>query len=370
MKYSLAKPIIGKEEKKAVLSVLDSGYLALGPKIIEFEKEFAKKLGVKYACAISSGTAGLHLALIAAGLRTGDEVITSSFSFIASANAILYLGAKPVFVDIDPVSYNIDPKKIEQKITSKTKAILVVHILGQAADMGPILKIAKKYNLKIVEDACESILATYKNKKVGTFGEAGVFAFYPNKQMTTGEGGMIITNKRSVYELVKSLSNQGRSANMQWLDHKYLGYNYRMDEMSAALGLIQLKKLDFFIKKRRQIVAWYEEYLKGYEKYLLAPETVAENFHTWFVYVIKLKNAAIRNKVMEGLLKAGIGTKPYLPAIHLFSFYKKMGFKKGDLPVCEKISSSTLALPFYIGLTENDIKKICKVLTTIIKKHV
>ena len=238
--YPTAKPYITSEDKKAVLSILNTDYLSMGPKVDEFERKFARKVGTKYACAVSNGTAGLHLLMLACGIGRGDEVITSPFSFVASANSILYVNAKPVFVDIDPLTYNIDPTKIEAKITKKTKAILVVHIFGQPCDMDPILRLAKKYKLQIIEDACESICATYKNKKVGTFGQAGVFAFYPNKQMTTGEGGMIVTNNKKIYEISDRLRNQGRAENDQWLEHKYLGYNYRLNEMSAALGISQL----------------------------------------------------------------------------------------------------------------------------------
>ncbi len=369
--YPIAKPHITQKEVKYVTDVIKSGYLSLGPKHKEFEEKFAKKAGAKYACSVSSGTAGLHLSLIAAGIKEGDEVITTPFSFVASANSILYVGAKPVFVDIDPVTYNMDPALIEKKITKKTKAILVVHIFGQSTDMAPIMKLARKYKLKIIEDACESILATYKGKPVGTFGVAGVFAFYPNKQMTTGEGGMIITNSKKTYELCKSLKNQGRSPNMQWLDHKYLGYNYRMDEMSAAVGLAQLEKLDFLIKERQKIAQYYEEELSKYGDMLSVPRTAKDNNNTWFVYVVKLLNKKIkRDNVIKDLIKAGIGSKPYLPSIHLFDFYKKMfGYKKGDFPICEDVSYNALALPFYIGLTKKDIKHITKTLITILKKH-
>ncbi|MEK7164636.1 MAG: DegT/DnrJ/EryC1/StrS family aminotransferase, partial [Patescibacteria group bacterium] len=255
--YPLAKPYLGKAEEQAATEVLRSGILSIGSKVREFEKQFAKKIGTKYACAVSSGTAGLHLTMIAAGIGPGDEVITTPFSFIASANCIIYVGAKPVFVDIDPQTYNIDPQKIEAKITKRTKAIVVVHIFGQSADMESIMAIAKKYKLKIIEDACESIAAQYQGKRTGTFGESAVFAFYPNKQMTTGEGGMIVTDSKKIYELCCSLRNQGRADNMQWLDHQLLGYNYRLDEMSAAIGLVQLKKLDSMIKERQKIAAWY-----------------------------------------------------------------------------------------------------------------
>jgi len=369
-KYPIAKPYIREEEKKYVLEVLKSGNLSLGPKYKEFEEKFAKKIGTKYACAVSSGTAGLHLAMIAADIDAGDEVITTPFSFVSSANCILYVGAKPVFVDINPLTYNIDAQKIEEKITKKTKAILVVHIFGQSADMTPILKIAKKYNLKIIEDACESVCATYKGKRVGTFGESAVFAFYPNKQMTTAEGGMITTNNKKIYELCCSLRNQGRAENMQWLDHERLGYNYRMDEMSAAVGLAQLEKLDFMIRQRQKIAGLYTKYLsKKYKDLIQIPQTAKNNTHTWFVYVVKIKNKKInRDEVINKLREQEISTKPYLPSIHLFSFYKKgFGYKKGDFPISEDISNNSLALPFYIGLKESDIKYIVnKLISTII----
>lgn len=371
MKYPIAKPYITQREKQLVMEVLNSGNLSLGPKYKEFEEKFAQKIGAKYACTVSSGTAGLHLAMIAAGIKEGDEVITSPFSFIASANSILYVGAKPVFIDIDPVTYNMDPSKIEEKITPKTKAILVVHIFGQSADMNPIIKIAKKYKLKIIEDACESILATHKSKKVGTFGESAVFAFYPNKQMTTGEGGMIVTNNKKIYELCSSLRNQGRSPNMQWLDHKYLGYNYRLDEMSAALGIAQLEKLDFMIKQRQKICLSYNKYFEKYSDLIQIPQIGRGNTHTWFVYVLCIKNKKIkRDDVIKDLYKVGVATKPYLPSIHLFDFYKKkFKYRTGDFPVSEMVSKSSIALPLYIGLTERDIEYISEKVVKIIKKY-
>ncbi|MEY2703738.1 MAG: hypothetical protein RLY43_2377 [Bacteroidota bacterium] len=371
MKYPIAKPYINQREKQLVLEVLNSGNLSLGPKYKEFEEKFAQKIGTKYACSVSSGTAGLHLAMIAAGIKEGDEVITSPFSFIASANAILYVGAKPVFVDIDPITYNIDVSKIEKKINKKTKAILVVHIFGQATDMGPVLKIAKKYKLKIIEDACESIMAKYDGKNVGTFGESAVFAFYPNKQMTTGEGGMIVTDNKKVYEICSSLRNQGRSPNMQWLDHKYLGYNYRMDEMSAALGIAQLEKLDFMIKERQRICLSYNKYFSKYEDLVRIPKIGKGNTHTWFVYVLAIKNKKIkRDEVIKDLYNIEVATKPYLPSIHLFDFYKKkFKYKRGDFPLSESVSNSTIALPLYIGLKDKDIKEIVKKVIETIKKH-
>jgi len=370
-RYSIAKPHITQKEKKAVMEVLNSGNLSLGPKYKEFEEKFAKKIGTKYACSVSSGTAGLHLAMIAAGIREGDEVITSPFSFIASANACLYVGAKPVFVDIDSVTYNLNPSLVEKKINKKTKAILVVHIFGQSTDMDPILKLAKKYKLKIIEDACESILSKYKGRNVGTFGESAVFAFYPNKQMTTGEGGMIVTNSKKVYEICCSLRNQGRSPNMQWLDHKYLGYNYRMDEMSAALGIGQLEKLDYMIKERQKICLSYNKYFEKYSDLVQTPQVDKDNIHTWFVYVLCIKNKKIkRDKVINDLYSIGVATKPYLPSIHLFDFYrKKFNYKLGDFKISESVSQSSIALPLYIGLKERDLKEISQKVIKIIKKY-
>lgn len=370
-KYPIAKPYITRSEERLILEVLRSGNLSLGPKYTEFEKKFAEKIGTKYACAVSSGTAGLHLAMIAAGIGPGDEVITSPFSFIASANCILCVGAKPVFVDIDPLTYNIDPSKIEEKITPRTKAILPVHIFGQAADMTKIIKIAKKHGLKIIEDACESICAEHNRQKVGTFGESAVFAFYPNKQMTTGEGGMITTNSEKIYKLCGSLRNQGRSENMQWLDHERLGYNYRMDELSAALGITQLEKLDFLINERRKVAALYTKYLLPYSNLVQIPAITQNNSHTWFVYVVLLKrNNLKRDKLIIEMANQGISTKPYLPSIHLFSFYKKrFGYEKGDFPVSEMVSNSSLALPFYIGLKKEDIKYITNKLINEVKNY-
>lgn len=370
--YSIAKPFITKDDKDAVLEVLNTSYLSLGPKISEFEKKFAKKIGTKYACAVSSGTAGLHLAMLACNIGVGDEVITSPFSFVASANCILYVGARPIFVDIDPITYNMNPEKIEARITKKTKAILVVHIFGQPCDMNPILRLAKKYKLQIIEDACESICATHMGRQVGTFGQIGVFAFYPNKQMTTGEGGMIVTNNREIYEICDSLRNQGRTENDQWLDHKYLGYNYRLDEMSAALGISQLKKIDFMIRERRKIAGWYDNFLKSHADIVQVPNTIPGNSHTWFVYVIKLMNKnANRDQLIRNLKKVGINTKPYLPSIHLFEFYRRLfGYKKGDFPVSEEMSLYSLALPIYLGLKESDCKLISNKLLSEVDKIV
>lgn len=367
----MAKPYITSDEINAVTAVLESGVLSLGPKHREFEAALAARVGTKYAASVSSGTAGLHLAMIAAAIGPGDEVITTPFSFVASANSILFVGAKPVFVDIDPLTYNLDPQYIEKVITKKTKAILVVHIFGQGADMDPIMKLAKKHKLIVLEDACESLDATYKGRKLGTFGQSSVFAFYANKQITTGEGGMVCTNSKRVYDLCKSLSNQGRSGNMQWLDHSRLGYNYRLDEMSAALGVEQVKKLDFLIRERRKIARWYSRYLRKYPELVQIPRIGKHNQHTWQVYVVKILARGVnRDKFVEHLAKRGVSSKPYLPSIHLFSFYrKKFGYHPGSYPIAEDLSRYSLALPFHIGLKEKDVQHITRRFVEAIKDY-
>jgi len=266
-----------------------------------------------------------------------------------------------VFVDVDTHTYNINPDLIEAAITPKTTAILVVHIFGQCADMTRIMAIAKKHNLRVIEDACESILATHNGQFAGTFGDGGVFAFYPNKQMTTGEGGMIITNNETIYNLCDSYKNQGRdNQNMQWLDHKYLGYNYRMSEMQAALGVEQFKRIDFLLKEKKKIADAYTKRFS--ENARITPPFIApENKESWFVYTIRVGSKEARDALMKYLEQDGISTKIYLPSIHLFEYYRDTyGYKPDDFPVSEHISDTILALPFYIGLTEKDIDYISK----------
>lgn len=357
MKYQIAQPYIDERDKNGVLNVLSSGWLSLGPEYIKFEDSIKKYVKSPYACAVANGTCGLHVAVRAMGLKEGDEVITSPFSFISSSNCLLYEGVKPVFVDIEETTNNIDSSKIACVITKKTKAILVVHIFGQAADMTPIMKIARKYNLKVIEDACESLGGTYKEKMAGTFGDIGVYAFYPNKQMTTGEGGMIVTKSKRLYDLANSLRNQGRGKNNDWLIHERLGYNYRMDEMSASLGVTQLAKLDWMIAKKREIAGWYDDALRDISN-IAAPKAGSNRTHSWFVYVIRIARGN-RDGVMARLKEHDIQTKPYLPVIHLQPFMrKKFGFHKGNFPVSEKVSNESLALPFYIGLKKKDIEYI------------
>ena len=361
----LSRPYIDEEDIQGVVETLRSSFLSLGPKLKEFETSFARYIGTKYAIAVSNGTCGLHLCVKALQLEPGDEVITSPFSFIASSNSILYENAKPVFVDIDENTFNLDVTKIEEKITSRTKAILPVHIFGLPCDMEQIIAIAKKYNLKIIEDAAEAVGAEYNHKKVGGFGSSSVFAFYPNKQITTGEGGIICTNDEATYKLCKSWVNQGRADNDQWLLHERVGYNYRLDEMSCSLGITQLKKIEFILAKRAEVAWWYSQELGSISEIILPFDN--GQIRSWFVYVIRLKSGKDRNKVSALLQARGISTKPYLPAIHLQPAYQQMGYTE-KFPVCEMVSSSTLALPFYTSMSKEEVQKVGQALREVLRE--
>ncbi len=380
MKVPLSRPDITELEKKIVCEVLDTPYLSMGEKTKLFEGQFIEKIGVKHAIAVSSGTAGLHTLIRAAGVRDGDEVITSPFSFIASANVILFERAKPVFVDIDPKTLNIDSQKVYELVENnydfngqvlrnkKTdvvlRALLPVHIFGHPVDMDPLLELSEKYNLAIIEDACEAINAEYYSRKlgrwvkVGTMGIGGVFAFYPNKQITTGEGGMIVTNDDDIARLARSLINQGRSDNPKWLEHVRLGYNYRMDELSAALGYAQMLRLDEILEKRAQAAERYNELLADIEEIEL-PYVADYAKISWFVYVIRVKRGIDRNKFMDFLNQNGVGARPYFTPIHLQKFYREMfGFKEGDFPITEDVASRTVAIPFFSNLTQEEVRYV------------
>ena len=360
-KIPLAKPYLGKEEIQEVTKVIKSGILGLGPKLPEFEKEFAKYIGTKYAVAVNSGTSALHMCVRALNLGPGDEVITTPFSFVASSNPIMMEGAKPVFVDIEEDTYNIDPEKIEKAITPNTKALLIVHLFGRPCNMDRVMKIAEKHNLPIIEDACEAIGAKFKNKKVGTFGLLAVFAFYPNKQMTTGEGGMIVTNDENLYLHLRSLRNQGRNEDGEWCTHVRLGYNYRLDEMGCAMGLVQLKRIPFFLKERKNVALKYIKELKNCKMLKTMPLHKDQNI-SWWVFFLQLVDDTIdRECLLNYLNQRGISSRAYFyPPIHLQTFYKeKFGYKKGDFPIAEQVSERGFVIPFFVGLKEDQIKKIC-----------
>lgn len=384
-KISLSKPDITNLEKKAVLEVLNTPHLSLAKKYLELEKKLADFAGVKYAVAVNSGTSGLHLIMRALGIGRGDEVITTPFSFISSANCILFEQAKPIFVDIDENTFNIDVSKIEAKITNKTKAILAVDVFSQPADWDELKRIAKKHKLFLIEDSAEALGSEYspprksakggygsagKGKKCGSFGDAGVFAFYPNKQITTGEGGAVLTNNTNIYDLCKSMTNQGREIkNNKWLEHIRLGYNYRLDEMSCAMGIAQMKRIKEILKKRARVAELYNKRLKDVEE-LEIPYIKLGNKISWFVYVIKLNKKFAgekRNLIIQKMAKKGIQCSNYFQTIHLQPFYKKQFFyKTGDFPIAENVSERTLALPFFNDLTEKEIDFVVKNLKEII----
>ena len=363
----LSGPDITQKEKDLIGQVLDTPDLSMGPMLEKFEESMARFIGTNYAAGVSSGTAGLHLCMIAAGIGEGDEVITTPFSFIASANCILYERAKPVFVDIEQGTLNIDVSGIEEKIPPQTKAILPVHAFGQPCRMDELLVVAQKHKLLVIEDACEAIGAEFKGKKAGSFGDAAVFAFYPNKQMTTGEGGIIVTSNTEWRELFKSLRNQGRGEGGGWLDHIRLGYNYRLDEMSAALGVAQLSRIDELLEKREKVASWYNEQLNRIEGIKIPYIDPMVTKMSWFVYVIQLMNGN-RDKVMNNLQKMGIPSRPYFIPIHLQPVYvERFGYKMGDFPVTEEVGRRTLALPFYGNLSKDKVTYICESLQKAIQ---
>ena len=365
----LGPPSISNQDIAAVVKVLKTGQLSLGEQTEKFEQELAAFVGAKYAAATSSGTTALHLAVVAAGIKAGDEVITSPFSFVASTNCFLYEKAIPKFVDIDPETFNLDPNRIEAAVTKKTKAIVGVDIFGYPAEWQQILNIAKKHRLTVIEDAAEALGAKYQGKKLGSLGHPTVFAFYPNKQMTTAEGGALVTNDQRQYKLIKGLLNQGRGPNMNWLKHLYLGYNYRLTEIQAALGRSQLNKLDNFLLKRNQAAGWYRERLNRVPGVNLLKADDKDHQRSWFVYVIRMDKSLNRDKVMKKLLSAGIPTKAYLPSIHLQPYMKQFGFKPGDFPVSEAVSASTLALPFYTEMKEATVEYVCQKLIKILQSN-
>jgi len=390
----MSSPDLTTVEIEAVNQVLRTPYLSLGPRIAEFEHRFAAYVGARHAVGVSSGTAGLHLSIIAAGVKEGDMVVTTPFSFIASANCILYERGIPVFVDVDPATGNIDPVLVARAVEALTddrrpetknrwlppifrylqraslvgrlKAILPVHAFGQPADMDLILDVARRHKLKVIEDACEAIGAEYKDRKIGTLGDAAVFAFYPNKQMTTGEGGMIITNRRNWADLFGSLRNQGRDVVDAWLDHTRLGYNYRLNELSAALGAVQLERIEHLLARRAQVAEWYNERLANVESIQRPSIAPTTSRMSWFVYVVRIRPPANRDEVMHRLSEAGIPSRPYFLPIHLQPFYRqKFGYRRGDFPVAEYLGDVSLALPFSSLMTEDQVDWVCTTLKKI-----
>ncbi len=360
----LAKPVIGRAEEERVLAVLRSGRLSLGPLLAEFERAFATTVGARFASAVSSGTAGLHLALRAVGVSDGAEVVTSPFSFVASANVALYERARPVFADIDPVTLCLDPAAASAAVTPRTVALLPVHVFGYPADVGAL----ESLGLPIVEDACEALGAVYADGgSVGARGHLAVFGFYANKQLTTGEGGMVCVGEEAVKERLDSERNQGRAPDMGWLDHDRLGFNYRLSDVACALGLAQLQRLDELLADRARVAALYGEALSGVEELSLPCPDRGAARRGWFVYVVQLPRHCARDEVVRALAECGIPSKPYFPAVHLMTFYReRFGHREGEFPVCEDVAARSIALPFFPEMSEGQVDQVAQELRAVI----
>jgi perosamine synthetase len=351
----LSAPWLDEREEELVVEVLRSGRLSLGPWIDRFEEEFAAAVGAPYAAAVSSGTAGLHLLCINAGIRAGDEVITSPYSFVASANCAIYEGATPVFADIDARTLNLDPAAVEAALTPRTKAIVAVDIFGYPSELEELQALAERHGLALIDDSCEALGARYKGRPLGAQGQDAVFAFYPNKQITTGEGGIVTTWSEETWKLLKSLRNQGRADGGGWLDHARLGFNYRIDDIRAAIGIGQLEKLDRILAGRAEVAARYTELLADVEGLGVPCPDDDDHERSWFVYVVELPAGTDREAVIAVLEAHGIGTARYLPCIHLQSYMReRYGFAEGMCPVAEATSARTLALPFHARLAADD----------------
>jgi perosamine synthetase len=366
----LARPVLGDAEERAVLDVLRSGQLSLGPRVPAFERAFAARVGAAWGSAVSSGTAGLHLALRAVGVQDGDEVVTSPFSFVASANAALYERARPVFADIDPVTLNLDPEAAAAAVTERTRALLPVHIFGYPADLPAFERLSERHGLAIVEDACEALGAVYSDGlPVGGRGHPAVFGFYANKQLTTGEGGMVTLGDEAQKARIDSERNQGRAPDMGWLDHDRLGFNYRLSDVACALGLAQLERLDGMLAAREWVAGLYREALVGIEGLGLPCPDGGGARRGWFVFVVQLPRGVDRDDTIRALAAQQIQSKPYLPAIHLMSFYReRFGHREGEFPVCEEVAARSLALPFFPDMSEGQVARVCETLRATLRR--
>jgi perosamine synthetase len=380
----LSLPDITDTEIEAVVATLRSTRLSIGPRQSRFEELIAERAGRRHGIAVSSGTAGLHLVLLALGIGPGDEVITTPFSFIATSNSILYTGATPVFVDIDPRSLNMDPALVEAAITPKTKAILAVETFGNPTHMETLAQVAKVHGIELIEDSCEALGAKRNGKAIGSFGRAGVFAFYPNKQITTGEGGMIVTDDDKIADLCRSMRNQGRpvmtgssdegnvNRSGTWLQHERLGYNYRLSEVASAMGIAQMERLDEILAQRRRAAALYMHRMMDWQEVILPnAEPAAEA--SWFVFVIRLTDqytCVERDRIITGLRRHDIGSANYFPCIHLQPFYReKFGFEKGRFPIAESVSQRTIALPFFNRLDETQADLVVHTLRLMLQRE-
>jgi perosamine synthetase len=360
----LAQPVLGAAEEERVLAVLRSGRLSLGPLLAQFESAFAAQVNALHASAVSSGTAGLHLALRAVGVVDGTEVVTSPFSFVASANVALYERARPVFADIDPVTLNLDPDAAAAAVTERTAALLPVHVFGYPADLPALERIG----LPIVEDACEALGASYADgRPVGGRGHPAVFGFYANKQLTTGEGGMVTMSAPAVKQQIDSERNQGRAPDMGWLDHDRLGFNYRLSDIACALGLAQLERLDEMLAGRARVAQRYREALGAVEGLTLPCEDAGGNRRGWFVYVVQLPHGVDRDDTVRALAGRGVPSKPYFPAIHLMSYYReRFGHREGEFPVCEDVAARSIALPFFPQMSDGQVERVARALSDVL----
>jgi perosamine synthetase len=366
----LSRPDISSKEISAVMEVLSTPTLSIGPWLEEFERLMAKHTGRRHAVGVSSGTAGLHCAMIAAGIKAGDEIITTPFSFVASANCILYVGAKPVFVDIDPQTLNVDLDKLTATITPNTKAIVGVEVFGHPGGMPELEQIAQKHELVLIEDACEGLGGMAGKRAIGSFGRASVFGFYPNKQITTGEGGMIVTDDQTFAESCRALRNQGREG-MSWLAHQRLGYNYRLSEINAAIGVAQMQRLDELTENRHRVAIQYIERLMT-SRFVTVPTIIENTVMSWFVFVVRLNDLfeiGDRDEAIKELRAEGIGCSNYFPPIHLQPYMVDLlGHKPGDFPVCEHVANRTIALPFFGRMSKSQIERVCTVLENVLEK--
>jgi perosamine synthetase len=361
----LARPVLGEREEQAVLEVLRSGQLSLGPRGPEFERAFAARVGAPLGSAVSSGTAGLHLALRAVDVTDGTEVITTPFSFVASANVAIYERARPVFVDIDPVTLNFDVEAVAAAVTTRTSALLPVHVFGYPVDMARL----ERLGLPIVEDACEALGGSYSDGGlIGGRGHPAVFAFYANKQMTTGEGGVVVTSNPEHKVQIDSERNQGRAPDMGWLDHDRLGFNYRLSDIACALGLAQLERLDALLAGRERVAELYGQALGGIDGLTLPCENSGRARRGWFVYVIQLPHGVDRDALVTELGTRGVAAKPYFPAIHLMSYYReRFGYREGQFPVCEDVAARSIAIPFFPEMTEGQVARVAAELAALLR---
>jgi perosamine synthetase len=365
MTIPLSAPDITDVDIEAVVSVLRTPRLSIGPKMVEFEESIAAFVGVPHAVAVSSGTAGLHLCLRALGIGQGDEVILPSFTFIAAGNAILYERATPVFVDIHPLTLNLDPEKLAESITAKTRAIIVVHTFGYPADLDAILDIAGRHGVPVIEDACEALGAQYRGRTVGGIGELGVFGFYPNKPITTGEGGMVVTRNSVLADKIRALRNQGREAGDDWTDHRLLGYNYRLSEMNCALGLAQMNRLAVILERREAVAMRYSQELETMPEVSAPPASIPDGRLCWFVYVVRLSarfTQPARDAIWRQLNSRGIGCGRYFAPLHQQPLFAPYVNKGNALTVTEQVAGRTLALPFFNHLAEEQIVEVCRAL--------